>query len=76
MIMRCDGAIDLLIQQRGEHGFEIDARKYIGPESDVRSPTLCELGGTLLFEATGDRLRHYCLKIEYEGQAFTVTDAI
>ena len=74
--MWCDGVIDLLIQQRGPLEFEINARAYIGPESDVHYPKLCDLSGTILLDVASDRLRRYCLKIDYEGQEFTITEAI
>ena len=76
VVMWCDGVTDLSIHQRREHEFEISFRAYIGPESDVSATTLCNVSGAMLLEATRDRLRRYCLSIEYEGREFTITEAM
>ena len=70
----CDGVIDLCIEQRGEYEFELSARTYIGPESDIDYPPLCDVYGTIELDPTDDQLKRYSLNIEYKGQDFTITE--
>lgn len=75
-VMWCDGVLDLCIEQLGEHDFELSARGYIGPESDVDYPPLCDVYGTIELNPEDDQLKRYSLNIEYEGQEFTITESI
>ena len=75
-VMWCDGVLDLCIEQRREHEFELSARAYIGPESKVDYPPLCDVYGTIELNPKDDQLKRYSLNIEYEGQEFTITEAI
>ena len=75
-VMWCDGVLDLCIEQRGEHEFQLSARAYIGPESNVNYPPLCDVNGTIELDPKSDRLKRYSLNIDYEGRDFTITEAI
>jgi hypothetical protein len=74
-VMWCDGVIDLAFQVRGDRSYEINARAYIGPESDATT-TLCALDGTIVLDETADQLKGYRLNITCEDRAFAITEAI
>ena len=59
-IMWCDGVLDLAIHSLGDLSYEINAKAYIGPESDPNT-TLCAVNGTLALDKVADRLKAYRL---------------
>lgn len=74
-VLWCDGVLNLAIHSRGGVVYEINAKAYIGPESDANT-TLCAVGGTLTLDEIAHRLRGYTLNIEYEDEPLIITDAI
>jgi hypothetical protein len=75
-VMWCDGVQDLAITQAGGLSYEIEAKAWIGPESDVNVLSLCRLRGMVRLEPNNDRLSSYKLCIDYEGQAYEIDGAI
>jgi len=75
-VMWCDGVRDLALRPAGGLSYEIEAKAWIGPESDVNVLSLCRLRGTVRLDPDHDRLSSYRLRIDYEGQVYEIDGAI
>ena len=68
----CDGVIIQSLKRSDGFRFEIDARIWLGPESNVNVEFSCNMNGFVILSKKFDKLENYKLEIEYQKQKYCI----
>lgn len=68
--MWCDGVEDLKIISKTDLIYDIEARVWIGKESDVSYIHLCNLQGTLMLNQKLNKLKRYKFYFVYKEKIY------
>ncbi len=75
-IIWCDGVEIAKLRNCGELTFYVEAKIWLGPESNVSIEFLCEMKGTITLNKKFDELEEYKLAIIYEDQEYLICKTI